>query len=114
MKEYIIKIKEEDIEYEYEIHEESPCEIKGNVLASGNKQEDEKAEQWVIDQLESGNQWAWCTMRVVARWRDRVEAETYLGMCSFKNEEDFVKSEYKQMKIEAKDELLQILGVEYE
>lgn len=43
---------------------------------------------WVRDQLAAGNEWAWCTVRVVARWHG-ITGDDSLGCCSYESEEQF-------------------------
>lgn len=84
-------------------------QIEGNVLASGDKAEDKMAEQSVIDQLNSGNYWAWCTIKVTAHVEGipEVEGTDYLGGCSYKSEKDFKKDGYyKDMCNTARDDLM--------
>lgn len=68
--------------------EEEFVQIRGNAMASGDDAVDREAEQWVIDQLESGNPWAWCCAHVVVTWHG-FKGEDFLGCCSYKSEEDF-------------------------
>lgn len=46
--------------------EQSDIPLRGNVMASGDDATDQEAEQWVIDQLNSGNDFAWCDVFVSA------------------------------------------------
>ena len=70
--------------------------IEGNVLASGNDAMDKAAEDLVREELEDGNEWAWCTIQVEVTDMDsdneNVESE-YLGCCNYRSKKDFVKSE---------------------
>ena len=50
--------------------------------------------------LESGNQWAWCSVCVTARYGS-LEGETWLGGCSYESEESFRDCEYETMKADA-------------
>jgi hypothetical protein len=49
--------------------------------------------KWVYKELEAGNRWAWCRVRVQAAWEDvdgtRYEGNDYLTCCSYRNEQDF-------------------------
>ncbi len=62
--------------------------VRGNVLASGNDAIDRKAEDEILADLESGNEWAWCTVKVTAKCAG-YEGVDYLGCCSYENEEQF-------------------------
>ncbi len=67
--------------------------IEGNVMASGDDAADKEAEESVRADLESGNGWAWCTVRVTGRW-EGLKATDYLGGCSYKSEQDFCARGY--------------------
>ena len=56
---------------------------------------------WINAELESGNEWAWCQVRVVARY-GAFEGTDYLGGCSYRSEEDFkAGGYYEDMKAQA-------------
>ncbi len=65
-------------------------DYRGNVMASGDDAVDREAERWVADQLNSGNDWAWCWVRVEVKWHGFTGDDT-LGGCSYLSEEDFRK-----------------------
>lgn len=62
--------------------------VEGNALASGDDEADREQEAWILEQLDNGNDWAWCTVRVVASWHD-WEGDSYLSCCSYRSEADF-------------------------
>lgn len=70
---------------------EEHAPVRGNALASGDDAEDRKAEDKIIRRLDKGNQWAWCTVKLVGRFKS-LESVEYLGCCSYKSERDFVKN----------------------
>lgn len=74
----VLKCEDEDIPY------------VGNCSAI-DPETDRKQEQWIRDQLASGNEWAWCSTHVRATYRGFV-GDDYLGGCSYLSEEDFVKT----------------------
>lgn len=83
--------------------EETP--VEGNALASGDDAEDTKAEQYIRDQLESGNDWAWCTVEIQGDYLG-LSASQHLGCCSYKNRLDFEESGYfRDMKLEVAQEI---------
>lgn len=49
---------------------------------------DRETETWIQEQLEAGNEWAWCSITVLACWGG-YEGEASLGGCSYKSESDF-------------------------
>lgn len=62
--------------------------IEGNAMASGDDAVDAAQEQWIRDQLDSGNEWAWCCVEVIAKWKGWKGRDT-LGGCSYLSREDF-------------------------
>lgn len=64
--------------------------ITGNVLASGDYDADQAAEKWVRDQLEAGNEWAWCVVCVTARWAG-FEGDDFSGSVSCESFAAFAK-----------------------
>lgn len=62
--------------------------IRGNVLCSGDDEIDRQAENDVQQDLDSGNECAWCCMHVKVSYLG-LEANEYLGACSCKSLEDF-------------------------
>jgi hypothetical protein len=66
--------------------------------------EDEEIAKQVSADLEF-NPWAWCDIRVVARWKDYT-GDDYLGECSYGSEEEFKQDGYySDMKKVALDNL---------
>ena len=68
--------------------EEEYERVRGNAMASGDDAVDKECEDSIIADLESGNPWAWCCAHVIVTWYG-FKGEDYLGMCSYKSEEDF-------------------------
>lgn len=62
--------------------------LRGNCLASGDAAEDEACAVELERQLESGNEWAWCQVKVEAFWNG-LRGVDYLGACSYASEADF-------------------------
>lgn len=63
---------------------------------------DAELEREIIAQLDAGNDWAWCTVKVTARYRDMVGV-AYLGCCSYEGPADFIAHSdyYDDLKDEA-------------
>jgi len=53
---------------------------------------DEACEQWVLDQLESGNDAAWFCAKVTAEL-EGFQYSTYLGCCSYENFTQFTSED---------------------
>ena len=43
---------------------------------------DRAQEQWISDQLDGGNEWAWCSVKTTIVWQGH-EHSIYLGGCSY-------------------------------
>lgn len=97
----VIKIRElttSDVSFSLEcLTEDDP--IEGNASAI-DEATDRETETWIREQLSAGNEWAWCTVKVVCSWEGFHAAE-YLGCCSYESEASFRASEYEQMCDEA-------------
>lgn len=96
-------LREDEVEFEIELLEED-VPVRGN-FASDEPEEDRKMEDEILRRLEAGDQWAWCCVKVVARWNG-FEAFDILGCCSYESEKDFKRDGYwEDMKAEALREL---------
>ena len=84
---------------------EEHATIRGNVGAINNEETDTKTEDHIIKQLESGNPWAWCTVRVTCYYDaglTGIYGTDYLGCCSYADEKDFIDGGYfEDMKHQA-------------
>lgn len=71
--------------------------IEGNASA-WNDGTDEPYWKSIREKYESGNDWAWCTVHVSARYAGFV-GDDYLGCCSYEGEADFKQpgGYYEQM-----------------
>jgi hypothetical protein len=64
---------------------------------------------YVINQYNNGNEWAWCCVKVTAEYKG-IKGSDYLGGCSYNSKEDFMSDGYyADMKIQAYDELVKEL-----
>lgn len=63
---------------------------EGNCLASGDDKVDRQQEKWIEHQLENGNPWAWCNIKVTATMDDATGRDT-LGGCSYLSGADFCR-----------------------
>lgn len=98
---YTVTAEPEDIPYE------------GNCSAH-DPETDARAEQWIRDQLDAGNEWAWCCARVDASIQignDTITGTDYLGGCSYLSKEDFCQpgGYYDDMKDDARRDLAEKL-----
>lgn len=85
-------------------------EVRGNAMCSGDDDYDRKVEDRILANLDDGNVWTWASIRVSASI-DGIECADYLGCCSYKDEEDFLKDVYY---LDMKCEALSNLRAKYE
>ena len=81
------KLKITDVTWQLDCLPED-VSIEGNALASGDDVQDRAQERWIHDQLGSGNQWAWCSVRLTGSYKG-LEAFDTLGCCCYLDENDF-------------------------
>lgn len=88
--------------------------IRGNIIDSGDPEYDLKVENEVFDQVNCGNVWAWCGVKVVAHWNGFQGVDT-LGCCSYASQRDFVENSgyYEGMKGIALANLNEEIAVQY-
>lgn len=83
--------------------------IRGNYVQTGDDTLDLEYEARALAELASGNEWAWCTVRVTCEHIDLpgLEGVAYLGGCSYLSERDFVKNGgyYSDLQAEARANL---------
>lgn len=79
--------------------------IEGNCSAIDDETDAEIA-AWIYDQLDAGNEWAWCRVTVTARWKDFAGAD-HLGGCSYRSREEFMApgGYYEDMRAVALEDL---------
>lgn len=75
-----------------------------------DEETDRKTEKRIYKQLENGNEWAWCTVKVTATYKG-ITGTDYLGCCSYKSQKDFEKNSgyYSDMKNVAFNNLIEAL-----
>ena len=82
-------------------------------FASGSDADDAETLRWIREQLDSGNDWAWCCVRVVATVDfdgEAFQGNTFLGGCSYLSEDDFKEGcYYADLCEEAREDLLRTL-----
>jgi len=76
-----------EVEFVFDFRQED-IPIEGNAIASGNEKVDKEYEEQIRRDLEGGNDWAWCTVIMEARWAGFTGRDT-LGGCSYKDAQDF-------------------------
>jgi hypothetical protein len=83
--------------------------VRGNAMVSGDEDEDRAQEEWVFDQLESGNDAAWCMAAVTATldtdWGQTFMGRDNLGACSWESERQLWKDLLPEMEANALENL---------
>lgn len=81
-------------------------QIEGNASAI-DPETDADNEKWIRDELDSGNEWAWCTVKVTLKWK-AWEGTDYLGACSYRSMHEFKSQDgyFPDMVSRAFDELV--------
>ncbi len=71
-------------------------------FASGDEAADKANVDEINARLDSGDLWAWCVVRVVAKWKG-YRGDDVLGACSYQDEADFIRCDdyYRDMCNEA-------------
>lgn len=110
-----MELKHEEIDelgIRYRVYiEQDDIPVRGNAMASGDDKLDKKVEDGILKRLNLGQTWAWASVKVEA-YINGFTGTDYLGCCSYKNTQDFIKNSmyYSDMKHEAKGDLLNQLN----
>ena len=85
-------------------------QVRGNASAIDDET-DKENEDSIIEQLENGNEWAWCCVKVTASYKGQ-EGTDYLGHCSYSSQKDFIENSgyYEDMKNQAFADLIATLN----
>lgn len=88
--------------------------VRGNAMASGDAALDREVEDRIIAELDAGNEWAWCIVKVTAMHPDLkdVVGVAHLSGCSYDSYHDFVMTSgyVDQLKRDALDDLRDALA----
>ena len=98
-------VRRDDVDFNFWVEAEQLV-LKGNVQASGNDDDDRQAEQWVSDQLDAGNVYAWCVGMVRAIWND-IQVVSSLGGVSCASRDEFYSEIAPELEDQAYDELVE-------
>lgn len=91
------------------VHEEHQ-DVRGNAQVSGDDKDDKAVEDALLERLERGDIWAWCSIEVRAEFRG-ITASDYLGGCCYENEADFKACPYyRDMVREATGKLADMIA----
>lgn len=67
--------------------------VRGNAIASDDPAFDKQVEEEILDRLDNGDVWAWASVEVRGTYKG-LKSSTYLGCCSYENEEAFRNDGY--------------------
>lgn len=86
-----MKIDPNKVEFSIKVlpEEQSP----DGFFASGDDEQDRKDVAWINDQLDRGNQWAWCIVTVTGKYGPLTARDSLFG-CSYRDEADFISGGY--------------------
>jgi hypothetical protein len=87
------------VTYSYEVEQED-IPVRGNAQASGDEEDDQSVESHIINELEAGNVWMWCWVKVTAE-AEGYTGEDSLGCISCTSKKEFEATFYEEMKDEA-------------
>ena len=87
-KQLISKIEQNGFEWEIVALEED-LPVRWNLIDSGEDWYDRKLENEVIDRLDRGDIWAWCTVKVTVSGYGLIGTD-YLGACCYLSGKDFI------------------------
>jgi len=95
--------------------EPDPVPVEGNACASGDDDFDREVEHNILCRLYQGDVWAWAAVTIVVAWGS-FEDRTYLGCCSYADENDFKQpgGYFDDMVAEALDELNRTINEAYQ
>jgi hypothetical protein len=93
--------------------EQDDLPVRGNAICSGDEKYDQEVEDGINGRLLCGDVWAWASVKVecaVELNGEKFTGCSYLGACSYEDEEDFkTGGYYEQMKEDAKKDLIDSL-----
>lgn len=98
--------------FDYEVMIEPEPESYEGHFGYDTEAENKEAEQWIADQLDAGNEYAWCYVNVIATetsprpgFKARIGFNS-LGGCSYRGRKDIMAMICEDMKPEARSEAL--------
>ncbi len=95
----------QQMQIEIILHDEH-IPIEGNAIDSGDADFDNKVNANIIERLNMGQLWAWCTVEVKVTI-EGFTANNYLGCCSYDNEQEFKAGGYYDNMVETCKEDIQ-------
>lgn len=82
------KLTKDEVKFELEIESEDlHLQVRGNYMCTSDPESDKKAEDEILARLERGDIYAWCVIKVTAKW-EGFEGFATIGGVSFSEDED--------------------------
>lgn len=111
-----LPITREECSFYVTVTPETHVPVRGNAQVSGDEADDRKVEDEILEQLQLGNTYAWCTAKVQA-FSPRapgLEGVDVLGCISCKGKQEFNDLFLREMEDRAVDALNQEVAAERE
>jgi hypothetical protein len=90
-----MSIKEMEETYNVRINAtQDDLPVRGNCIATEDKEFDKKVEDEILERLDNGDVWAWADVEVQATLPDGRTGSAYLGGCCYEDEKDFKQGGY--------------------
>ena len=91
------KLTKDEVKFSVEIESED-MQVRGNYMCTEDPESDKKDEDEILARLERGDIFAWCVIKVTAKWEE-FEGFAIIGGVSFSEDENGMK----QAEIEAEE-----------
>jgi hypothetical protein len=90
-----MSIKEMEETYNVRINAtQDDLPVRGNCIATEDKEFDKTVEDEILERLDNGDVWAWADVEVQATLPDGRTGSAYLGGCCYEDEKDFKQGGY--------------------
>ena len=90
-----MSIKEMEDTYNVRINAtQDDLPVRGNCIATEDKEFDKTVEDEILERLDYGDVWAWADVEVQATLPDGRTGSAYLGGCCYEDEKDFKQGGY--------------------
>jgi hypothetical protein len=90
-----MSIKEMEETYNVRINAtQDDLPVRGNCIATEDKEFDKTVEDEILERLDYGDVWAWADVEVQATLPDGRTGSAYLGGCCYEDEKDFKQGGY--------------------
>jgi hypothetical protein len=88
-----VKFNHADVEFTV-VCEPDESAVRGNAMASGDDAADIRCENEILERLDRGDVWAWCSVKVIGEVHGVRRESSWLGACNYADERDFRECGY--------------------